>query len=160
MVAEIDAALVRPSFVDFDKRRVIERIEQHLPVFFGAPALHEVFPYPLGTIQAFADHEKLVQVHEILVDEVIDEQEVVELLPDLKHMVRARTRFCIEILPVLRVLDSLEVVGELPLFGCLLNMVKEPHAQCIRVDPHPGQCGHQGVYPRKPHLVALYPVVF
>src|SRR5208337_583742 len=137
MVTEIETALAGPSFFDFDKRRVIERIEQHLPVFFGAPALDEVFPYPLGAVQAFADHEKLVPVHEILVDEGIDAQEVVELLPDFKHIVRARTRFCIEILPLARVLDSLEIVGELPLFGHLLDMVKEPHAQCIRVDPHP-----------------------
>src|SRR5208337_3291481 len=81
---QVEGVVVTFFPVDGDGRGVIEETKEHLPVIVRFFAFHEVFPdHPLF-IQPVPDDKHPVAVDEFLVYKGIDEEEVGEMLPDMK----------------------------------------------------------------------------
>ena len=144
---------------DFDKRRVVERIHQHIAVISDFSAFHIVFPdHPL-LIQPLSGDKKLVQSHEILIHKSIDKGEITEVFTHMEYGFPACACFCVKTIPQNFILNFLKLVRKLSLIGHIFDIIKESHAQGIRIQPHSRHGCYTSVDSGKLNLMASNPVI-
>ena len=140
--------------IDRDVGRMVEGVLHHLLVVLGFAALDVPLPHHALFVENLVGDEQLVAVHEILLDEGVDEQEVVHVLAHVEDVVLAGAGALVELASLLDVEHGQEFLAVAALVGGFLDEVEQPHAQCIRVEPHPRHGGDPGIYAGEIHLVA------
>ena len=86
---DIDQIMIEKprGYVNLNMGRVVEGIQDHLPVPACVPAFYIVLPHRLLLVQSSSRNKKFITIDIILVDKIIDEHEVAVIPTNKKDII-------------------------------------------------------------------------